>query len=117
MQTNKFLGNVFTKGLEIHSSFFVFFQMFLKKIKIKSSNLKILNFSYLKNHQISNLKNHRILNWLKKIDPIVSKSTSPCAFRTVLRKNNFLSKFLKKANQFNSAFALKKDKKAEPNPL
>jgi hypothetical protein len=49
MQTIEFLRNFFTKGLEIHSSFFiVFFQFFSKKIQFQNKKFGIWNFSNLK---------------------------------------------------------------------
>jgi hypothetical protein len=42
MQTIEFLRNSFTKGLEIHCSFYRIFSIFFKKFKFKFSNIKII---------------------------------------------------------------------------
>jgi hypothetical protein len=54
MQTIEFLRNFFTKGLEIHSSFYHIFLDFFQIFKIKIFNFEIFyNFGFPK---MSNLK-------------------------------------------------------------
>jgi hypothetical protein len=55
MQTIKFLRNFFTKGIEIHSSFYHIFLVFFSK-EIKFKIFKIGNFQIFDFFKISNLK-------------------------------------------------------------
>jgi hypothetical protein len=88
MQTIEFLRNFFTKGLEIHSSFYcVFLDFFFKILKISISQFfKISIFQNFKfgNHRILNLKNCQILNRNQKVNPTAGKSTCQGDFRIVL---------------------------------
>jgi hypothetical protein len=101
MQTIEFLRNFFTKGLEIHDSFYRNFSSFFKKIRIsnfkiivskfeKKSNFRVVNISNLKNHRILNLKNCRILNRCQKVDSTASKSTSTVLSELYYEKSFFV---------------------------
>jgi hypothetical protein len=61
MQTIKFLRNFFTKGLEIHSSFTVFFRFF--NLKFQYSKLKISNLEFFKKFIFQNLKFEKSLTF------------------------------------------------------
>jgi hypothetical protein len=91
MQAMEFLRNFFTKGLEIHTSFFVFFQIFFSKLlkcQIKKLIFKISIFQFEKSPNFE-LKNHQISNRYQKVNPITDKIISKSDFRIVLQKNSF----------------------------
>jgi hypothetical protein len=94
MQTIEFLRNFFTKRLEIHYSFLLYFPDFFKNLKFQNSNMNIFKISIFQNFKCEKspkfeFKNCQISNRHQKVDPTASKSTSQGAFRIVLRKISF----------------------------